>query len=150
VQLPTRRIATLAQNDHIQRTVIASIHQLSSEVFQLLNNLCLLSSGKTVYFGPASAANEVIRNIANFIVLLYYNLNSFLISIQLLIEVLLQCLCSFSLQINGFPCPVLMNPSDNLMKTMNKFFDQVTKATKFSWHWCFCNDSIIPMCNNRI
>ncbi|KAH1099779.1 hypothetical protein GYH30_035105 [Glycine max] len=104
MQLPTRRIATLAQNDHIQRTVIASIHQLSSEVFQLLNNLCLLSSGKTVYFGPASAANEV----------------------------LLQCLCSFSLQINGFPCPVLMNPSDNLMKTMNKFFDQRGHAGFFN------------------
>ena len=57
-----RRIATLAQNDHIQRTVIVSIHQPSSEVFQLFNSLCLLSSGKTVYFGPASAATEVIKN----------------------------------------------------------------------------------------
>ena len=55
-----KRIVALAQNDHIQRTVIASIHQPSSEVFQLFNNLCLLSSGKTVYFGPASAASEVI------------------------------------------------------------------------------------------
>ncbi|XP_048337437.2 ABC transporter G family member 1 [Ziziphus jujuba] len=39
-------------------TIIASIHQPSSEVFQLFNNLCLLSSGKTIYFGPASLANE--------------------------------------------------------------------------------------------
>ncbi|KAK7400336.1 hypothetical protein VNO78_11542 [Psophocarpus tetragonolobus] len=53
-----KRIAALAQNGHIQRTVIASIHQPSSEVFQLFNNLCLLSAGKTVYFGPASAASE--------------------------------------------------------------------------------------------
>ncbi|KAL3002712.1 hypothetical protein AAZX31_08G069100 [Glycine max] len=85
-----RRIATLAQNDLIQRTVIASIHQPSSEVFQFFNNLCLLSSGKAVYFGPASGVSEVIRNIANFIVLLYYNLNSSPISVHLLIEFLLQ------------------------------------------------------------
>ena len=53
------RIATLDQRDGIQRTIIASIHQPSSEVFQLFDNLCLLSSGRTVYFGPTSAANEV-------------------------------------------------------------------------------------------
>ncbi|XP_059445140.1 ABC transporter G family member 1-like [Corylus avellana] len=52
------RIASLDQKDGVGRTVIASIHQPSSEVFQLFHNLCLLSSGKTVYFGPASAANE--------------------------------------------------------------------------------------------
>ncbi|KAA8536436.1 hypothetical protein F0562_028914 [Nyssa sinensis] len=40
------------------RTIITSIHQPSSEVFALFHNLCLLSSGRTVYFGPASAANE--------------------------------------------------------------------------------------------
>ena len=52
------RIAKLDQWDGI-RTVIASIHQPSSEVFQLFHNLCLLSSGRTVYFGPASEATEV-------------------------------------------------------------------------------------------
>ncbi|XP_058007237.1 ABC transporter G family member 1-like isoform X2 [Hevea brasiliensis] len=52
------RIASLGRNDGIRRTIIFSIHQPSSEVFQLFNNLCLLSSGKMVYFGPASAANE--------------------------------------------------------------------------------------------
>ncbi|KAG5529492.1 hypothetical protein RHGRI_030024 [Rhododendron griersonianum] len=50
------RIIKLAQQD--QRSVIASIHQPSSEVFELFHNLCLLSSGQTVYFGSASAANE--------------------------------------------------------------------------------------------
>ncbi|XP_047328048.1 ABC transporter G family member 1-like [Impatiens glandulifera] len=49
-------IVKLAQ--HNRRTVIASIHQPSSEVFELFHNLCLLSSGKTVYFGSASAAGE--------------------------------------------------------------------------------------------
>ncbi|KAG4924553.1 hypothetical protein JHK87_050093 [Glycine soja] len=50
------------ENDHIQRTVIVSIHQPSSEVFQLFNNLCRLSLGKTVYFGPAFAATEFLAS----------------------------------------------------------------------------------------
>ncbi|GMJ12916.1 ARABIDOPSIS THALIANA WHITE-BROWN COMPLEX HOMOLOG PROTEIN 11, CUTICULAR DEFECT AND ORGAN FUSION 1 [Hibiscus trionum] len=49
------RITSLNQNG---RTVIASIHQPSFEVFQLFTNLYLLSAGKSVYFGPVSAANE--------------------------------------------------------------------------------------------
>ncbi|KAF7842993.1 ABC transporter G family member 11-like [Senna tora] len=53
-----RAIARLGQKDGIQRTIIASIHQPSSEVFQLFHNLCLLSSGRNVYFGPASSASE--------------------------------------------------------------------------------------------
>ncbi|XP_012480009.1 ABC transporter G family member 1 isoform X1 [Gossypium raimondii] len=52
------RIASLNQKDNIGRTIIASIHQPSAEVFQLFTNLYLLSAGKTVYFGPVSAANE--------------------------------------------------------------------------------------------
>ncbi|KAF6989155.1 hypothetical protein CFC21_006521 [Triticum aestivum] len=40
------------------RTVIASIHQPSSEVFELFDRLYLLSGGKTVYFGQASEACE--------------------------------------------------------------------------------------------
>ncbi|KAH6781469.1 white-brown complex-like protein [Perilla frutescens var. frutescens] len=41
-----------------KRTVIASIHQPSSEVFELFDRLCLLSGGRTVYFGEASQADE--------------------------------------------------------------------------------------------
>jgi ABC-type multidrug transport system ATPase subunit len=51
------RITKLARQDG--RTVIASIHQPSSEVFELFSNLCLLSNGMTVYFGPVSMAEEV-------------------------------------------------------------------------------------------
>lgn len=51
------RIIKLARHDGI--TVLASIHQPSGEVFDLFHNLCLLSSGKTVYFGSASLAKEV-------------------------------------------------------------------------------------------
>ncbi|GAB4848739.1 ATP-binding cassette sub- G member 1 [Ancistrocladus abbreviatus] len=50
------RTIKLAQRD--ARTVIASIHQPSGEVFELFHNLCLLSSGRLVYFGPTSTANE--------------------------------------------------------------------------------------------
>ncbi|KAK9286567.1 hypothetical protein L1049_014966 [Liquidambar formosana] len=49
------RIVGLDQQDG--RTIIASIHQPSTEVFQLFHNLCLLSSGRTIYFGPTSEAN---------------------------------------------------------------------------------------------
>ncbi|KAJ4952348.1 hypothetical protein NE237_029180 [Protea cynaroides] len=50
------KIVNLAQQDG--KTVITSIHQPSTEVFELFHNLCLLFYGKTVYFGSASAANE--------------------------------------------------------------------------------------------
>lgn len=38
------------------RTVVAVIHQPSSEVFDLFDQLCLLSTGVLVYFGPAKQA----------------------------------------------------------------------------------------------
>lgn len=40
------------------RTIISSIHQPSSEVFALFDDLFLLSSGETVYFGEAKVAVE--------------------------------------------------------------------------------------------
>jgi len=43
------------------RTVISSIHQPSSEVFTLFDDLCLLSSGELVYFGEAKKAIEVLE-----------------------------------------------------------------------------------------
>ncbi|KAJ1694137.1 hypothetical protein LUZ63_010835 [Rhynchospora breviuscula] len=51
----TQTLRALARDG---RTVIASIHQPSSEVFELFDSLCLLSNGKTVYFGQASDAYE--------------------------------------------------------------------------------------------
>ncbi|XP_026388149.1 ABC transporter G family member 11-like isoform X1 [Papaver somniferum] len=50
------RIVKLSRQYNL--TVIASVHQPSSEVFDLFHNLCLLSSGRTIYFGPTYAANE--------------------------------------------------------------------------------------------
>ncbi|KAL2343815.1 hypothetical protein Fmac_005100 [Flemingia macrophylla] len=52
------RIARLNQRDGIRRTIVSSIHQPSSEVFELFHDLCLLTSGETVFFGPASDANQ--------------------------------------------------------------------------------------------
>ncbi|KAK7363113.1 hypothetical protein VNO77_05243 [Canavalia gladiata] len=52
------RIASLNLRDGVRRTIVASIHQPSSEVFELFHDLCLLSNGETVYFGPASDANQ--------------------------------------------------------------------------------------------
>ncbi|XP_051127110.1 ABC transporter G family member 1-like [Andrographis paniculata] len=49
-------IVKLAKHDNI--SFIAAIHQPSSEVFELFNNLCLLSGGRTVYFGSTMGANE--------------------------------------------------------------------------------------------
>ncbi|CAL9221698.1 unnamed protein product [Arabidopsis halleri] len=40
------------------RTVISSVHQPSSEVFALFDDLFLLSSGESVYFGEAKSAVE--------------------------------------------------------------------------------------------
>lgn len=45
------------------RTVISSIHQPSSEVFALFDDLFLLSGGEAVYFGEAKLAVQVCRVI---------------------------------------------------------------------------------------
>ncbi|THU52650.1 hypothetical protein C4D60_Mb10t06170 [Musa balbisiana] len=50
------RIARLARREIM--TVLAAVHQPSSEVFDLFHGLCLLAYGETVFFGPASTANE--------------------------------------------------------------------------------------------
>ena len=44
--------------DGVKRTVVATIHQPSSEVFQLFDDSILLSNGRTVYNGPTSNLQE--------------------------------------------------------------------------------------------
>ncbi|CAK9199019.1 unnamed protein product [Sphagnum troendelagicum] len=51
-------ITTLKNLARDGRTVIASIHQPCSEVFDLFDDLFLLSHGQTIFFGEAAAANE--------------------------------------------------------------------------------------------
>lgn len=60
------RVIKIARQD--RRTVVVSIHQPSGEVFELFQNLCLLSTGKMVYFGSSSAAIEVIFLLIIFLV----------------------------------------------------------------------------------
>ncbi|CAH1426172.1 unnamed protein product [Lactuca virosa] len=50
------QIAKLTRQYHM--TVLVAIHQPSSQVFGLFNNLCLLSLGKAIYFGTTFAANQ--------------------------------------------------------------------------------------------
>ncbi|KAL6656178.1 hypothetical protein ACP70R_007004 [Stipagrostis hirtigluma subsp. patula] len=50
------RIARLARREGM--TVVAAVHQPSSEVFGLFGGLCLLAYGRTVFFGPAAEANQ--------------------------------------------------------------------------------------------
>ncbi|CAL9188995.1 unnamed protein product [Musa hybrid cultivar] len=50
------RIAWLARREAM--TVVAAIHQPSSEVFELFHGLSLLAYGRTVYFGPPQMADE--------------------------------------------------------------------------------------------
>ncbi|GMH17484.1 hypothetical protein Nepgr_019325 [Nepenthes gracilis] len=61
-------IVKLAQKD--RSTVVASIHQPSSEVFELFHNLCLLCSGRLVYFGPTVIAQEARGSMITFVVTL--------------------------------------------------------------------------------
>ncbi|KAF5931301.1 hypothetical protein HYC85_032174 [Camellia sinensis] len=48
---------------HDGRTVISSIHQPSSEVFALFDDLFLISGGETVYFGEAKMAVEFFAEV---------------------------------------------------------------------------------------
>lgn len=52
-------VQTLKNVARRRRTVISSIHQPSSEVFALFDDLLLLSNGETIYFGEAEMAVEV-------------------------------------------------------------------------------------------
>eukprot|EP00257_Ricinus_communis_P019778 XP_015578864.1 ABC transporter G family member 11 isoform X2 [Ricinus communis] len=54
-----KKLANLAKEHGM--TIVASIHQPSSEVFQLFHNLYLLSSGRTIYFGPSDAATKFFQ-----------------------------------------------------------------------------------------
>uniref|UniRef100_A0ACD5XSW6 Uncharacterized protein n=1 Tax=Avena sativa TaxID=4498 RepID=A0ACD5XSW6_AVESA len=50
------RIARLARREGM--TVVAAVHQPSTEVYALFHGLCLLAYGRTVFFGPASETNQ--------------------------------------------------------------------------------------------
>uniref|UniRef100_M1CKB5 White-brown-complex ABC transporter family n=1 Tax=Solanum tuberosum TaxID=4113 RepID=M1CKB5_SOLTU len=89
------------------RTVIASIHQPSSEVFELFDRLYLLSGGKTVYFGQASEANQ-----ARYTSLTQDSPSFYFLMLETYNEA-------------GFPCPSFRNPSDHFLRCSNSDFDKV-------------------------
>ncbi|XP_074583387.1 ABC transporter G family member 15-like isoform X2 [Curcuma longa] len=45
------------------KTIVSSIHQPSSEVFGLLDDLCLLSGGEAVFFGEAKLATQFFADV---------------------------------------------------------------------------------------
>lgn len=102
--------------------MIASIHQPSSEVFELFDQLYLLSGGKTVFFGQASEAYEVRSNISFYFAFDFAE-NGGLIYIGLFLQFFAQA---------GFPCPALRNPSDHFLRCINSDFDKVKATLKGS------------------
>ncbi|EEE50616.1 hypothetical protein OsJ_30813 [Oryza sativa Japonica Group] len=59
------RITSLAAREGM--TIVAVVHQPCSEVFELFHGLCLLASGSTIFFGPASTAAEARSHMLMFI-----------------------------------------------------------------------------------
>lgn len=134
------RIIKIAQQD--RRTVVVSIHQPSGEVFDLFHNLCLLSSGKMVYFGSVSAANEVR--------LCLHVLVDILIEYTEMVRIIFVIVEQFFAS-NGFPCPSMRNPSDHYLRTINKDFDVVSlrshKSSSFQLFrsYNFCKETVYQL-----
>jgi hypothetical protein len=61
-------VASLLKNIAVQhsRTIVATIHQPSSEIFHLFDDLVLLDQGRVIYAGPAQAAMEYFRTHLGF------------------------------------------------------------------------------------
>lgn len=55
-------VTTLKKLARDGRTVLTVIHQPSSEVFNLFDDLCLLSAGRQVFFGPLRSALQFFAN----------------------------------------------------------------------------------------
>lgn len=118
-----------------KRTVIASIHQPSSEVFELFDRLCLLSGGKTIYFGEASQAYEASFFFFNVRSHYHWCVHGFWFSWGLLAWGCCweECCLLYIMQFfaaAGFPCPDLVNPSDHFIRCINSDFDQVRKSMR--------------------
>ena len=58
----TKTLEILKDLTNEGKQVIATIHQPSSEIFEMIDELCLLSKGKIAYFGPRE---DVINYFAN-------------------------------------------------------------------------------------
>ena len=56
-------IQLLQELSALGKTVIFTIHQPSSEIFNLLDKLCILALGKTVFFGPHEKSLDFFESI---------------------------------------------------------------------------------------
>jgi len=54
---------TLLQLAKSGRTVVTTIHQPRSDIFNMFDMLMLLSEGRVMYFGPAKAAVDYFASI---------------------------------------------------------------------------------------
>lgn len=109
------------------RTVISSIHQPSSEVFALFDNLFLLSSGEVVYFGETKMAVEVT--------VLLFNSAIFVVTLISHPTLTSRPILQFFAEA-GFPCPSRRNPSDHFLRCINSDFDRVTATLMGSQRVC--------------
>jgi len=48
------------------RTIMCSIHQPSSDIFALFDQVMLLATGRIVYFGPAAAALSHFSSVGKY------------------------------------------------------------------------------------
>lgn len=64
-------LCTLAREDN--RLIIFTIHQPSSEVFNLLDKICILADGKTIYFGPTKNILDFFGNVLKLPCKPFYN-----------------------------------------------------------------------------
>ncbi|XBI89171.1 hypothetical protein VPH35_027035 [Triticum aestivum] len=138
------RIAAIARRNGT--TVVAAIHQPSTEVFELFHGLCLLANGRAVYFGPTSKAIERFSEPLYFLcartelpwgwstlVLLFIS-HPMLTNFQTICDSLFGCSKNFLdtlathsywqfFDANGFPCPLRRNPSDHFLRMINIDFE---------------------------
>ena len=105
------------------RTIVSSVHQPSSEVFALFDDLCLLSSGECVYFGDAKLATQVRTSQWRMLYISLHFCDT---------DMLLRNLCMQFFAETGFPCPSRRNPSDHFLRCVNSDFDDVAATMKGS------------------
>ncbi|EMS59162.1 ABC transporter G family member 15 [Triticum urartu] len=151
------RIAGIARRNGT--TVVAAIHQPSTEVFELFHGLCLLANGRAVYFGPASKAIEFsvvkayLENIGPGISVSFTYAVSGLPKNWLLnreepqgigraknqtpsnqMPSLLSTPKNLAkrnrfFDANGFPCPLRRNPSDHFLRMINTDFEEAQEES---------------------
>lgn len=56
-------VNTLNELSDMNKIVIFTIHQPASEIFPLLNKICVLALGKTVYFGPSANIYKYFEHV---------------------------------------------------------------------------------------